>query len=157
MKPGPPEVPRLILLRRPIIVGQPTQGSWLWENPKGSIRHLGIRCLELPWHDNAPQTSCIPIGEYVMEYTLSSRFHEMMWAVKDVKDRAGIRIHAGNYAGDKLTNSEGCLLPCLQWADINGDGVIDGTASKRALAMLAQQLKPYEATGIRLSIQRAVT
>jgi hypothetical protein len=77
----------------------------------------------------------------------------MMWEVLAVPGRAGIRIHSGNYAGDKLSDSLGCILPCLKWADINADGVIDGTGSKAAMAMLEDELRPFEKTGINLVVK----
>lgn len=148
-------MPKLILIRRPHVEGKPTQGSFLWETAPNVLRHLMVRCLELEWKDNAKGVSCIPSGIYPMRWTMSNRFKVMMWGLDNVPDRAGIRIHSGNYAGDKITSSEGCILPCLQWADINGDGVIDGTGSKAALAELLKTLKPFEATGLEVEIQWA--
>ena len=91
-----------------------------------------------------------------MRWSMSNRFKRMMWEVLDVPDRAGIRIHSGNYAGDRLSDSEGCILPVQQWSDINGDGVVDGTGSKKALEELETLLRPYEATGIDIDIRWAV-
>lgn len=147
--------PRLILIRRPHIEGQPTQGSLMWETAPNILRHTMIRTLELEWKDNAKGESCIPAGSYPMRYTMSNRFKRMMWEVCDVPGRAGIRIHSGNYAGDKISSSEGCILPCQQWADINGDGVIDGASSKQALSELEAHLKPYQDTGLMLEIKWA--
>ena len=84
---------------------------------------------------------------------MSSWFHVMMWEVTGVPDRSGIRIHAGNYAGPHLTDSHGCILPCEQWADINHDGVMDGTGSKLALAFLEQKLSPFQTSGIELDVR----
>ena len=139
----------------PAEAGQPTRGSFLWEDDGGVVRHTFIRCLELQWLDNAPQVSCIPTGDYKLKWTLSNRFKRHMWQVMDVPGRAGIRIHSGNYAGDKLSDSLGCPLPCLQWADINKDGVIDGVRSKDALSQLEALLKPFEGTGLEISIRQA--
>ncbi len=147
-------MPKLILQRMPAEAGQPTRGSFMWEDDGKVVRHLNIRCLELPWHNNAPQISCIPEGTYRMTYTMSNRFKVMMWGLNGVPDRAGVRIHSGNYAGDKLSDSEGCILPCGQWADINKDGVIDGTGSKDALAALLKVLAPYQGTGIDVRVVR---
>lgn len=144
--------PRLILQRRPFEEGQPTRGSFLWESAAGVMRHLMVRSLELPWHNNAPRISCIPAGAYPMKWTFSPTFNRMMWLVEDVPGRTGIRIHSGNYAGDKVSDSLGCILPCVQWADINGDGVLDGTASKVATATLEQHLSKYQDSGITLVV-----
>lgn len=145
--------PRLVLIRRPHIEGQPTLGSFLWESAPNVIRHLMLRCLELEWKDNEKGESCILAGVYPMRYTMSKRFKVMMWEVCDVPDRAGIRIHSGNYAGDKISSSDGCLLPCMQWSDINGDGIMDGANSKLALKELEGHLAPYEDTGVMLEVK----
>lgn len=149
------DYPRLVLIRRPRIEGQPTLGSFLWAISPAVLRHMMVRCLELEWLDNAKGKSCIPAGTYAMRFTMSNRFKVKMWEVCDVPGRAGIRIHSGNYAGDKLSSSEGCLLPCLQWSDLNGDGVMDGVSSKNALKELEDQLSPYEATGVMLEVKWA--
>lgn len=149
------EYPRLVIIRRPRTEGQPTRGSFLWFVAPAVSRLLMIRCLELEWLDNAKGKSCIPAGVYPMRWSMSNRFKRMMWEVCDVPGRAGIRIHSGNYAGDKISSSEGCILPCQQWADINGDGVIDGASSKQALSELEAHLKPYQDTGLMLEIKWA--
>lgn len=148
-------MPRLILQRMPQENGQPTRGSFLWVDNGGTTRHTFIRCLELEWKDNAPQVSCIPPGEYRLAWTLSNRFKRHTWQVMDVPGRSGIRIHLGNFAGAKLSDSLGCPLPVMEWKDINGDGVVDGVRSKEALAKLHDLLMPYETEGLEISIRQA--
>lgn len=152
---------RLHLLRQPPKAGHPVLGSFLVETASGSLRHLNVRCLELPWNDNRQGVSCIPPGDpdqeaiYRMRWTMSSRFKAMMWEVTGVPSRAGIRIHTGNYAGDKISNSQGCLLPCMRWVDLNGDGIMDGASSRQAMQILESELRPFEATGIDLVVRYA--
>lgn len=148
-----PSHPRLILLRQPFTDGHPTLGSFLWEGPPNIMRHLGIRSIELPWLNNAPKVSCIPPGLYHMTYVHSPKYKRKLWRLHDVPNRAGILIHPGNYAGVVLTHSFGCILPCLEWADLNGDGVIDGKRSKEATDALGRQLEPYEETGILIDVR----
>lgn len=151
--------PKLHLWRRPFTAGAPVLGSFLMETAPNIMRHTYVRCIELPWVDNKNDVSCIPPGdpgqtiEYAMRYTMSRRFGKMLWEVTGVEGRTGIRIHAGNFAGPKLSDSEGCLLPCLQWADINKDGVMDGTGSRKALDMLHEELSKYQDTGITLVVR----
>lgn len=145
--------PRLILLRQRFVEGQPTLGSFLWEGPPNIMRHLGIRCIELPWFDNRPKVSCVAPGLYPMTYVHSAKYKRKLWRLTDVPQRAGILIHPGNYAGVNLTHSLGCPLPCLEWADLNGDGVIDGKRSKEAMDLLGAQLEPYEETGILIDVR----
>lgn len=146
-------MPELLLQRQKSDKGQPTRGSFYLVDAPPIMRALFVRCIELPWHDNAARTSCIPVGRYKMRYSMSNRFKKMMWEVLNVPGRAGIRIHSGNYAGDKLSDSLGCILPCLKWQDINADGVLDGVESKKALSMLEDELRPFEKTGIDLVIK----
>ncbi len=145
--------PRLVLLRQRFTEGQPTLGSFLWEGPPNIMRHLGIRCIELPWFDNRPKVSCVAPGLYAMTYVHSAKYKRKLWRLTDVPQRAGILIHPGNYAGVNLTHSLGCLLPCLEWADLNGDGVIDGKRSREAMDLLGAQLEPYEETGIFIDVR----
>jgi len=72
--------------------------------------------LELPWHKNKTNISCIPPGEYEAQYLEQSRSgkYHRVYHVTGVLSRVGILIHAGNYAGDTSkglqTHSKGCIL-----------------------------------------------
>lgn len=70
--------------------------------------------LELPWRGNIPLYSCIPPGSYKVRWTKSPRLRKFTYEILSVPKRAGIRIHAGNYAGavDRgfLSHSLGCPL-----------------------------------------------
>jgi hypothetical protein len=70
--------------------------------------------LELPWRDNAPGKSCIPAGRYLVNWTRSPRLRKFTYEITGVPNRLGIRIHAGNLAGDTEkgfeTHSLGCPL-----------------------------------------------
>jgi hypothetical protein len=101
---------------------QGTQGTLIY----GSNR---FHTLELPWHDNKRQISCIPSGDYFCDIRVSPKFGQVYW-VKDVPDRDCILIHSGNWAGDTSKNFKsnvyGCILVGLQrglllgqWAVLN--------------------------------------
>lgn len=61
--------------------------------------------LELPWRNNRPMESCIPVGVYdVVKYS-GTRHKNCFW-VKDVKNRTSILIHEGN----TIHQSTGCIL-----------------------------------------------
>lgn len=143
--------PKIVLYRRAQAKGQPTLGSFLWEPYPGVMRHMMIRSIELPWKNNDKGTSCIPEGLYELRFTLSKRFGKKMWEVMNVPGRGGIRIHAGNY----LKDTEGCILPCLKWTDINKDGVLDGASSGDALQMLEEGLEAYQDKGLMIEIRSA--
>jgi hypothetical protein len=76
-----------------------------------------FRCvtIELPWRDNKPGISCLPLGTYELEWSWSNRFNKYLYLIKEnIPDRSGFRIHSGNFAGDVAmgykSNSEGCIL-----------------------------------------------
>lgn len=70
--------------------------------------------LELPWKENTPIVSCIPVGSYLIQWLYSPHFHEYLYHVTGVKDRWDIEIHQGNFAGDVAcgwqSNVKGCIL-----------------------------------------------
>ena len=64
--------------------------------------------LERPWLNNRANRSCIPAGTYnatFMARSSSGRYKRVYW-IRQVPDRGGILIHAGNV----VSNSLGCLL-----------------------------------------------
>ena len=85
------------------------------------------KTLELGWHDNANDVSCIPTGRYPCKWTRSNRLskvagHDVFtYEVLNVKDRAGIRIHSANY----FYQLKGCIAFGDAYKDINVDGELD--------------------------------
>ncbi len=67
----------------------------------GALMTNGFACftVEKPWMDNAPYTSCIPVGEYICD-----RYHSVKFGgtfrVKDVPSRTSILFHKGNTPKD---------------------------------------------------------
>lgn len=61
--------------------------------------------LEPNWLNNARNVSCIPPGTYECIKYSGTRFKNV-FLLKDVPDRSGILIHAGNTTND----TEGCIL-----------------------------------------------
>lgn len=134
---------KLILRRKPFRKGQPTQGQ-LFVSDRGRVVDLRIDTLELEWRNNEARKSCIPAGTYRMEWTFSPKFKRKTWELSGVPGRGDIRIHAGNYAGTVVSDSLGCILPCMDYADLNKDGVIDGVSSGIALKQLEAVLLPWQ-------------
>ena len=66
---------------------------------------LELLTLERPWLGNQNNISCIPAGTYNVLATQSVRFGRLMYLVKDVPDRAGIRIHPANLPSEL----QGCI------------------------------------------------
>lgn len=61
--------------------------------------------LELPWHNNQKNISCIPVGEYNVVYRTTPSYGEK-YKILNVPNRSGILFHAGNTIDD----TEGCIL-----------------------------------------------
>jgi hypothetical protein len=85
--------------------------------------------LELPWNDNKRNISCVPFGIYDIHLEYSNAFDEDLWELKGVEGRSEVKIHVANY----VTQLRGCIAPGLRHADINSDGVIDVSSSRKAL------------------------
>ena len=69
-----------------------------------------ILTLEPPDRDNAPNISCIPIGEYKCIRVNSAKVNgKETFLVQHVPQREGILFHRGNFEAD----TEGCILLSL--------------------------------------------
>jgi hypothetical protein len=96
-----------------------------------------VKTLELPWKNNKKNISCIPEGSYTVrkrpghEKRPYEHFHIM-----NVPGRAWILIHPGTYVWNVL----GCIMPGLEFADLNRDGLVDVIHSKTALKKLLELL-----------------
>ncbi len=66
--------------------------------------------IELPWRDNLPNISCIPVGWYQLDWTFSPRFKRFTVEVMKVPNRTGIRFHPAN----EVTEIEGCIAPVTE-------------------------------------------
>ncbi len=68
---------------------------------------------ELPDRGNKPNVSCIPKGTYQCSWTYSPAFKREMYLIEGVPKRAGIRIHAANFMGDKEKGYKKQLNGCI--------------------------------------------
>jgi hypothetical protein len=60
--------------------------------------------IERPWLDNAPFESCIPTGEYALQWKESPKFG-LCYEVKNVANRSHILFHVANFPEE----IEGCI------------------------------------------------
>lgn len=106
------------------------------------------RTVELPWKNNQPRVSCIPVGTYRLRKRFTERFSHH-FEVMDVPDRKYILFHAANDAGREL---RGCIAPVLQHT---GEG--KGSSSRAALEKMKDRLHPFLDNGhvINLTIKNA--
>ena len=90
--------------------------------------------VELPWLDNHPQTSCIPIGYYNVEKYNSPK-HGDVWQIMNVPNRSNIEIHPANLASE--------LLGCIGVGDTIGkiEGMPAVLNSQKTFKLLKCNLK----------------
>lgn len=67
---------------------------------------ISFTTAELPWRDNIPKESCIPIGEYKLRKGHSMKWKTDVWFIQPVPKREAIQIHPGNFVRD----TQGCIL-----------------------------------------------
>ena len=102
------------------------------------------KTLERPWENNKIGRSCIPEGTYPVKYHNSPKFKRVLPWLQNTEPRTYILIHNGNY----VTQIEGCILVGEKHVDINGDGLLDVTASINTLNRLMSilQMREFEIT-----------
>lgn len=93
--------------------------------------------LELPWRDNERRVSCIPAGIYGMARQFSTARGTEVWWLLAVPERTAIQWHSANWPPELL----GCIAPCTHFADLDGDGVVDGANSRKALMGLEKAVE----------------
>jgi Family of unknown function (DUF5675) len=81
------------------------------------VSHSEFVTLELPWRDNAPDDSCVPVGDYDL-IPYESATHGLVYRLDNPSlnvygtgvvpegGRFAIEMHSGNWAADSL----GCIL-----------------------------------------------
>jgi hypothetical protein len=93
---------------------------------------------ELPWRGNAKGKSCIPSGKYAAILEWSPKFGRGLFELHGVPGRAEVKIHKGNYCGDKSmrykSDVEGCILVGMTHGVIAGQSaVLNSAAALEAL------------------------
>lgn len=92
----------------------------------GRMRVAGnapLYTLELPWNNNNPGTSCIPIGEYGMVLGMfysgdgpGGKKDYPAYELQNVPGRDLIKVHVAN----KITQLLGCIAPGLELGCMDG-------------------------------------
>ena len=99
-----------------------TDNLGLLFGPNGKVCYI----LEPKWRENRSNVSCIPTGEYTVDYmkrSASGKYKDV-YHIQDVKNRFGILIHKGNTVNHTL----GCLLPGVKVGTIGGAFAVLGSA-----------------------------
>ena len=100
------------------------------QGTNGTITFQGeeiCHTIELPYRNNIPRISCIPIGQYKLEKRRYPKHGEQI-GIPIVLGREAILIHAAN---DALKELQGCIAPVTT---LTGEG--RGDYSGKALAKL---------------------
>ena len=126
----------------------PTATYGMLEVCDGPIVIFKCVTLELPWRNNQKNISCIPAGEYPMDFEWSNSFKRDLWELKEVPGRSEVKIHAANY----YEQLRGCIALGSAFADLNIDGVTDVTNSKRSVNRFHQSLQHEEGNTVYLVI-----
>ncbi len=96
--------------------GIATRGIGRMYDGFGSPELDDLHSIERPWLDNAPNISCISVGQYLMKLGMYNNGGYPAYEVLGVEDRTLIKIHIGNWAHDL----EGCIALGLR------GGILDG-------------------------------
>ncbi|WP_321404524.1 DUF5675 family protein [Maridesulfovibrio sp.] len=93
--------------------------------------------LEEPWQNNKQNVSCIPEGEYEVDYEYSPSKGRALWTIKDVPHRDYVRIHSGNTVDD----TEGCPLTGTKPGYLQGKRAV--LSSREAFNKLMEATKEW--------------
>ena len=94
------------------------------------------KSLERGWNNNEKMISCVPKGRYTIKLEWSNRFGANLWELKNVPNRSECKLHSANY----WNQLNGCIALGLSLRDINGDGEVDATSSRRAMIGFTQAM-----------------
>ena len=110
--------------------------AYFEEGTNGALFNSGkflCHTIELPWHDNKRNISCIPEGVYEVEPRFSKRFkHHLI--LKSVKGRSFILFHPAN---DALKELQGCIAPVTYLSGV-GKGIYSKNAMQKLLSLVYQ-------------------
>ena len=107
-----------------------------------NLRGMTLVTVERPWLNNAPNVSCIPIGEYECKPRYYHRGGYDASQVCDVPGRSYILFHVGNY----VRNSQGCIL--INSEHVYSKNGMHGISSRRAFNLFMDYYgnEPFQLT-----------
>jgi hypothetical protein len=116
--------------------------SYFKEGVNGALFVSGrflCHCIELPWHGNQRNISCIPEGVFEVVPRYSKKFKNHL-ILKNVPGRSLILFHPANNA---LTELRGCIAPVTYLGGI-GKGIYSKDALDKILSLVHQALDRKE-------------
>lgn len=106
------------------------------------VGDLKLQTGELPWHDNLPNISCVPAGQYIAK-PFTSPTHGACLMLQNVPGRTDCEVHAGNWCGDRRAGKRsdvlGCIIVGLTRGPLAGQKAVlsSGAALEKLLEFLA--------------------
>jgi len=91
--------------------------------------------LELPWNNNQRNISCIPLGVYHAVKMFSEKFQKTVFVLEDVPGRDLIEFHIGN----KIEDTEGCILLGMQYSLVENAIVVSRLAFNEFMNMMPSE------------------
>ena len=107
---------------------------------------LRLYSLERGWRNNQRSVSCISVGKYPLVLEFSAKFQTELWEIKNVPNRSECKFHSANY----WNQLNGCVSLGLDQADINGDGLLDNTSSRKAMAKFHEVMSKFSSAELRV-------
>src|SRR5258708_28488654 len=104
---------RSVILSRTMSRPDGTFGTWL------SDSGLSLITLELPWRDNSPDVSCIPLGRYKCTWRWSQAHGCNLYHIENVPGRSNCEIRSANVA----QQLKGCIAPGNVLAEFPVDSI----------------------------------
>ena len=102
--------------------------------------------LERGWRNNEVGVSCVPTGTYELKYEYSDRFGKKLWELKDVPGRSECKFHSSNYWHEL----NGCIALGVFPKDINNDGYIDVTSSRKTMKSFEKALEKFDKVTLKI-------
>ena len=151
MNPGPPPIKQRpipkenmsnvveMLLRRNSAQHTENQVTGTLEVLRGGDVVFKCFTLELPWKNNERQVSCImpaPGAERTYKARKTKKSPSFNYEHLDILDTPGrsyVKLHSANFAQKEL---KGCISVGDKLTDMNGDGELDATSSRKTLEKL---------------------
>ena len=114
------------------------------------VSDSGYKCqtLELPWRDNAPMISCVPLGSYLCRWMWSEKHGRSLYHLLNVPMRDVIEIHAANWAGDTslgfISQLRGCISPGKSSAIFDAKNIPGASQAQKGVINSGQALAELE-------------
>jgi len=125
-----------VIINRDKITDKYALGHCYIDLGNGEKNYIGTS-LERGWNDNKKRISCIPDGSYTLRLEYSKKFKKKLWEIYNVKNRSECKFHAANY----WYQLNGCISLGEKRIDINNDGHLDVTKSKKTMSKFHKMLK----------------